>query len=348
MRTSFPGHCRPTREDFAQLWKNCVFVFDASVLLNLYCYSDATRTAFLEILEALKERCWIPHQFALEYVENRAGIIVKQVQDYQKVERAFKQAQSDHFQPSRRHPFISAGAVEAIESLQKELRAGRQTMQRLLVDDEIRDALERIFEERVGQRPGNDEIPELHKVAQDRLDGEIPPGYSDLKEKGIPGAYGDFVGWHQTISFAKKRCCAVVLVTDDAKPDWWHIVQIESRKNTIGPRPELRREFLEAVGSQYYQYSSDQFMQLARVHLEREVAESAINEMRELVEERFRTVEEKASREKFMPQETHPQKSITVDLDEEKSSSAHIENEPEKSYSTPSEDDKKEDGESCQ
>jgi hypothetical protein len=36
MRSVFVGHFRPTQDEFAQLWDECIFVIDANVLLNLY------------------------------------------------------------------------------------------------------------------------------------------------------------------------------------------------------------------------------------------------------------------------------------------------------------------------
>jgi hypothetical protein len=34
MKSLFAGYYRPTDKEFDELWKNCMFVFDASVLLD--------------------------------------------------------------------------------------------------------------------------------------------------------------------------------------------------------------------------------------------------------------------------------------------------------------------------
>ncbi len=43
MKGIFKGYHQPTEEEFSQLWRNALFVFDTNVLLNLYRYQSATR-----------------------------------------------------------------------------------------------------------------------------------------------------------------------------------------------------------------------------------------------------------------------------------------------------------------
>jgi hypothetical protein len=59
MRDIFPGHYRPTDDELKAIWKDCVFVFDANVLLNLYRYPKYTKADFIALLDQLKERVWI-------------------------------------------------------------------------------------------------------------------------------------------------------------------------------------------------------------------------------------------------------------------------------------------------
>jgi hypothetical protein len=72
LKKAFAGYYRPSDAEFRQLWEQCIFVLDANVLLNLYRYSDETRSKFLEILEVLSKRLWVPHQAALEYPKKSA------------------------------------------------------------------------------------------------------------------------------------------------------------------------------------------------------------------------------------------------------------------------------------
>lgn len=62
MKKMFPGYYRPTEKEFSELWKNCLFVFDSNVLLNLYEYTTATKNSLLAILGNIGGRIWLPHQ----------------------------------------------------------------------------------------------------------------------------------------------------------------------------------------------------------------------------------------------------------------------------------------------
>lgn len=68
----------PEGDFFKKLWDEALIVPDANILLNLYRYDEKTRTEFLEILDKLKERLWVPHQVALEYQKNRINEIINQ------------------------------------------------------------------------------------------------------------------------------------------------------------------------------------------------------------------------------------------------------------------------------
>ena len=86
MRKTFSGYYRPSQAEFHELWgKKCVFILDASVLLNLYRYPEKAREDLARILEHIKSQLWVPHQAALEYQENRLKVIAEQKSRYRKV-----------------------------------------------------------------------------------------------------------------------------------------------------------------------------------------------------------------------------------------------------------------------
>jgi len=69
MKSNFPGHFFQVDENH-EIWNECIFVFDANILLNLYRYSDETRELLISTLSGLKERIWIPNKVAFEYLNN--------------------------------------------------------------------------------------------------------------------------------------------------------------------------------------------------------------------------------------------------------------------------------------
>ena len=62
MKDLFPGYYRPSEDEFSDLWKNCVFILDTNVLLNLYRYSEKYRNDFIKVLHKIETRLWILHQ----------------------------------------------------------------------------------------------------------------------------------------------------------------------------------------------------------------------------------------------------------------------------------------------
>ena len=212
VRSSFPGYYRPSDQEFALLWREATFVFDASVLLNLYGYSTGTRGLFLDAVSQLGERVWLPWQFAEEYQRNRLKSIQEQVKHHADVEKALRQVHDQHFASKSRHPFISAAALRSFTKLRKTIAQGRSEHEALFSRDPYFERVSDLFSGRVGRTPTSEALEEMHVEAAKRLKAQVPPGFCDLKDKGEPGAYGDYIGWREVLNHAKSRSCSVVLV----------------------------------------------------------------------------------------------------------------------------------------
>ncbi len=78
LREAFPGHFRPTTEEFDRLWEEGMFVVDTNVLLNLYRYSRFTRDELLQVLRALEDKLFLPHQVGREFLDRRLTTIRNQ------------------------------------------------------------------------------------------------------------------------------------------------------------------------------------------------------------------------------------------------------------------------------
>jgi hypothetical protein len=46
MKGQFPGYFTPSKDDFTALWRDCIFSFDANVLLQLYRSTAETQEVF--------------------------------------------------------------------------------------------------------------------------------------------------------------------------------------------------------------------------------------------------------------------------------------------------------------
>ena len=248
MRKTFRQYFRPTRDELVELWNGAFFSFDASVLLNVYGYSNETRDDLVGLIERNSERICLPHQFGLEYARNRNTVIVKQVNNYLKVEKDLENIKTVSIAPKREHPFLSRRALRAYALVQSELGANRKALEGMLSSDPYGEKLLTLFEDRVGAPPSAEDLSELHKRAAERYNTQVPPGYSDLKTKGAPDAYGDYVGWCQLMEIAKSKQKDMIFVIDDFKEDWWQI----ERERTVGPRPELLDEFARVTAQRIY------------------------------------------------------------------------------------------------
>lgn len=115
MRTALHQFFRPTQEEFKHLWKDALISFDASVLLNIYGYSDDTRDDLVKVLINYSERVRLPYQFAFEYAKNRASVIDKQIRNYIATENDFKQIASKSARPRSSRKFWLVARADICE-----------------------------------------------------------------------------------------------------------------------------------------------------------------------------------------------------------------------------------------
>ncbi|GBR02129.1 PIN-like domain-containing protein [Gluconobacter cerinus] len=273
MKEQFHHLFPPTEAEFRSMWENGIFSFDANVLLSIYRYSEETSKALLSfIMQADKVR--LPHQFALEFMRNRAKVIVAEANKYQAAYHALEKIEQG-CRPKSEHPHLSAPAQEAIALIKEELSTSRKQMEGLISNDDYVNSLHEAISEKIGQEPSESELSKLHVQAADRFRTSIPPGFADAKTKAPPECYGDYVAWAQLINIAATEKRDLIFVTDDAKADWW---RIESGR-TIGPRPELLLEFKKLSGQRVWFYPSDRFLSSAETYLKAQFGEKVIEEV---------------------------------------------------------------------
>lgn len=280
MRIVLHQFFRPTEDEFRALWADAHISFDASVLLNVYGYSRSTRAEISDLFFKYKDRLILPHQFALEYARNRASVIVRQLNNCRAAVDAFNQIKTQRLHPKRENPHLTVTASAALETILTELEASRAEIEKLIGSDPHADMILTAFEGRVGTAPDEQLLASLHAQANERLKTKTPPGYADEKEKGIPGAYGDYIGWSQLMEISKERKRDIILVTDDSKEDWW---QFEGSR-TIAPRPELLAEFRKATSQRIWMYNSEGFLRAAQQFGEAVLSDIVLSEVKETFE----------------------------------------------------------------
>lgn len=287
MRDLFPGHFKPTEELVKNDWKEFIFVFDTNVLLNIYRYSESTRLEYLGLLDKIKERSWLPNRVVEEYLNNRLTTIAQQEKAYNTMLTNISSLKKE-LDNNRQHPFASKETMalvdEAFDKLTAEFTNNKNTYTTKIHDDEIKDRYLRIYNGRVGAPISSETLETIFSEGEDRYKKQVPPGYKDAIKQvkdsttdDLKRKFGDLIIWKEIIQYSSSLDKGVIFVTDDRKEDWWEIFN----GKTIGPRPELIKEFKENTNNRIHIYKSDRFLELARVNLGEEVSSSIVNEIRD-------------------------------------------------------------------
>jgi hypothetical protein len=305
MRNAFVGYFRPTSDEFYSLWKESVFAVDANVVLHLYRYSLATQRQLEEALSTVKDKLFIPHQAAKEFLRRRLSVIAGQANEYEQACRDLKKIH-DKVATRKRHPFLDGEELDAlndlIPKLVTQLESRRDGLMARLSEDKILEFVSTLFDGRVGAHLTDDEMKALSIVGEERYKKKIPPGYQDADKEPDEDPYrkyGDFIIWKQLIAKAQELARPPIFVTDDKSEDWW----LEQSGRKVGRRPELREEFVREAGQHFWMYTPDRFVEEAGRRSETEVSNEAIAKaVAEIVEVREEEkIEEKAVQESSVP-----------------------------------------------
>ncbi|MGL1302122.1 PIN-like domain-containing protein [Vibrio parahaemolyticus] len=290
MKNIFPGHFRVKNPD--EIWSEAHFVLDANVLLNLYRYSDATRTELEHSINSVKDKVYITHQAAKEFLSNRLVVTSGQSKEYttaiSSINSLIKSLSSKD-----RHPFIDTEKFVALDEVLQNVISDLEVKQKALLDkladDEILDFIEEVFEGKTGSAYSEKLLTSIASEGEVRYENNVPPGYKDGKKNSSDDPYrkyGDLIVWKQTIDYAKKVKKPIVFITDDKKEDWW----LEQSGRRIGPRPELVEEFINESKQAFLMYTVDRFVQEAAERSHKEVSADVISELQSIME-RFKEIE---------------------------------------------------------
>jgi PIN like domain len=98
------------------------------------------------------------------------------------------------------------------------------------------------------------------------------------RNKDEPYCYGDLIIWKQLLEHQKSQPQgqkAALFICDDRKEDWW-LRQEDAR---LGPRPELVREFIDAVGEDFFMYTPADFLRESQRFLHLPVSQATIEDV---------------------------------------------------------------------
>jgi len=292
MKDLFPGYYRLSKDEFDELWENCVFILDTNSILNLYRYNEDTRTDFIDALHKIENRLWIPHQVALEFQENRTSVINEQENKLEAIKKILTQAESDIKGKLRKFSITHEKFILSLNNLfdafltQIRLLENQKIM--LEEQDYIRDIIDNLFKDKIGEPPTEQELTTIYTEGEKRYSIKYPPGFHDLstKKKANPylsngmsfkREYGDLILWKEILKEVESRNLKhIIFITDDKKEDWWR----EEKGENIGARPELVEEICKAGASIFYMYTPEHFLKYAKKYIKVDIKEESINQVK--------------------------------------------------------------------
>ncbi len=243
-------------------------MLDTNVLLNLYRYHVQARDDLLTVLEQLTENLWVPHQAILEFWNQRETVLsdprsteetLSQLEDYQrKSETSIRRWADRASLTTESIDELVATVRDGIGKSIRKIDAHEDGQNREFAHDtncdEVLATLQRILFGHVGPPLPNDEHEELSEMGRERLQSELPPGFSDVKKKGLDGALGDYFLWIQVLREARRRHQDILFVTSENKQDWW---RLNSKGQKRGPRVELVEEARSFAGVRLFMLQPD-------------------------------------------------------------------------------------------
>ncbi|MER3121690.1 PIN-like domain-containing protein [Bacillus altitudinis] len=299
-------------KDDEKIWEESVIVLDTNVLLNLYRYTKETSDQILGLLHKYSEQLWIPHQVALEYHYNRKSVIMEQNGSYKKVCSAFNAVPNkvkDMLNQNlssykKRH---KEDVEEFIKVIKKVTEDQIKNLNENVVeydlnkDDVIKTKITELYYNKVGEPFNEEQMKELEKDADKRLNMEIPPGYKDYNKKNghkfyngviIQNKYGDLILWKQLLDFAVRNNTNIIFLTDEQKEDWWY----DLKSKIIGPKVELLNEFTSLTNKEFHMFTSLGFVERHESYLNPDT----VSEVREVSKD-YQTVKkyEKKNRDEL-------------------------------------------------
>ncbi len=297
-----------------KMWENAIFIFDSSVLLDLYFFPKETRNEiYNEIFEKNKKRLWIPSHVEYEYLKNRKKIIKKPIteqylpleKDIEKIKNKFdsdilKQLENiiNKTKKKDKHPHIEQNEIisfqekalnffKEIGKFEKEIleqvKHAKKDISDVEQNDDILDSIVKYFT--VGQGFTFDEILNITKEGKHRFEFKIPPGYGDLHKNEKKGTqiFADLIIWKQILLYAKEKKLPIIFITNDISKDedWCYI---NEKKQITSPREELIKEIYDFANIEFWMYNQSQFLYYSNKYLKSNIEEKVIENVSKILD----------------------------------------------------------------
>lgn len=273
MRSRFAEYYPPTEAQIEHIWSQGLLVPDTSVLLHLFRISKVGQSEIISALKTFGDRLWIPHQVGLEFQRNWRGADHRNRQQYNDLRGKLGTVRAEikkALAPFEQFNIWPAGSpiLQSSAFCDQLLDEVSEALGRLPVAVEAHATITDLLEGKVGDRPSLETNAAREKEFKARKVNKQPPGYMDERP-------GDYFIWRELMDHANAVQRPVLLLTLDIKEDWW----LKDETKPIGPRPELRAEFLTETSQLFYAYSAQRFAEFLAERGESFISPTTIEQM---------------------------------------------------------------------
>ncbi len=283
MKTKFPEYYRIHKNDLLDHFEDCIFVFDACALLDIYRLKKELTDDVFKVLEHLKEQIRVPYHVAEEYTKNIHSVLNSQLQSIQKSRDGFNSFVKT-FESKRSHPYLSKDTTDIItmlkEQVEKDIKAQEDYIKEQLIYGEYQNKLSDLLDGKVLDPFTAEEINAINKEGETRYENKVPPGYKDADKSD--NRYGDLINWKEILRYAKGSGKNIIIVSSEIKEDW----VTKEHGQVVGLRYELIREFYHEVaktGQYVYFLSLDRFLEFAREKDDQVVTKETVQQVKDYV-----------------------------------------------------------------
>lgn len=286
MRNIIQEHLPYPESERELLWEGATFIFDTNVLLNLYRYSVSVRNTLITAIESLNGNVWMPYHVAQEFMKNRPKVILETSVKYKEMATV-----TDKMLSTFKNDFRISEKDRLYVNLKKYMAkwvkdyTAENSFTLEVNADELLEKLLALFENKAGCAFDKEELVKIKIEGKERYSKKVPPGYKDAgkaeknqNEDDDNNTYGDFIIWKEILRFSKDNKKDIIFITHDQKEDWWQVVS----GRTIGPRPELRKEFSETTQQKLHMYTMESFIYLYEQKVNIPATESVVNEVKDV------------------------------------------------------------------
>ena len=251
----FGHYYRPDRDRVRDALERGIVVLDTNVLLNVLRYSPGARKELLDVIGELADRCFIPHQIAVEYNRNRVKVVADRHDELEAasndINEIIKSIRALSSLLTNRQ-ILTAPGIDALDASAKDFYAALESAKNEAGEkydlnpdhmvgqvDEWTEKLQTILTGRVAEKPSEDDLAKDHDEGLRRKEARLAPGFRDSEP-------GDYLWWAEVLRNADLPGRPLVIVSyDAAKGDW----RFEQRGIAVGPHTILSEDVLSAGGT---------------------------------------------------------------------------------------------------